>query len=64
MTLTPPPFTLTHGRQVKDNHIFLQKLSAWTFYGAIPATDIMHHFSKHIQKAYLQVSLGFKQIYF
>jgi hypothetical protein len=40
MTLTPPPFTLTHGRQVKD----LKKLSVLTFYVAVSLLDIVQNF--------------------
>jgi hypothetical protein len=40
MTLTPPPLTLTHGRQVKD----LKKLSVMTFYVAVSLLDIVQNF--------------------
>jgi hypothetical protein len=36
MTLTPPPHTVTHGRQVKD----LIKLSVLMFYVAVSLSDI------------------------
>jgi hypothetical protein len=39
MTLTPPPLTLTHGRQVKD----LKKLSVLMFYIA-SLSDIVQNF--------------------
>ncbi len=46
MTLTLPPPTLTHGRPVIDNFIFLKKLSTWTFYIAVPARDIVQNVFK------------------
>jgi hypothetical protein len=60
MTLTPPPLTLTHGRQVKD----LKKLSVLTFYIAVSLSDIVQNFLKHIQQAYFKKVLDIFIIFF
>jgi hypothetical protein len=43
---------LIHGGQMKDDFVFLRKLSNHMFYGAVLARYFVQNFLKHIQKAH------------